>query len=189
MVISAQIMTAAEYLAYDSGTDERFELENGILIKMPPESRLNDAIASFLFALFLEQGISYSQLTTKAEIAVTGARATFRLPDLMVYSEELVVALEGATRTTVTLDMPPPQLVVEVVSPNQAERDYRFKRSEYAAREIPEYWVVDPIEQRVTIFEWVQGLYEPREFRGEARLVSPTLPDLSVTANQVLRPE
>lgn len=189
MVTSAQIMTAAEYLVFDPGTDERFELENGILIKMPPESRLNDVITSFLFVLFTQQGIPYARLTTKAEIAVIGARATFRVPDLMIYSEELVAALDGATRSTVTLDMPPPQLVVEIVSPNQAERDYRFKRSEYAAREIPEYWVVDPIEQRVTIFEWIQGLYEPQEFRGEARVVSPTLPRLSVTANQVLCPE
>ncbi len=39
--------------------------------------------------------------------------------------------MTGATRSLVLvlMDMPPPLLVVEVVSPNQASRDYRYKRS------------------------------------------------------------
>jgi Uma2 family endonuclease len=51
------------------------------------------------------------------------------------------------------MDMPPPLLVVEVVSPNQASRDYCYKLSEYAARGIDEYWIVDPILGRVTVLE------------------------------------
>nr|WP_326520963.1 Uma2 family endonuclease [Leptothoe kymatousa] len=34
--------------------------------------------------------------------------------------------------------MPPPLLVVEVVRPGQETRDYRYKRSEHAARGIEE---------------------------------------------------
>lgn len=37
-----------------------------------------------------------------------------------------------------------PFLVVEIVSPESCKRDYRYKRSEYAALEVPEYWLVDP---------------------------------------------
>jgi Uma2 family endonuclease len=47
----------------------------------------------------------------------------------------------------VLMDMPPPLLVVEVVSPNQEKRDYRYKRTEYAARGIAEYWIVDPLAE------------------------------------------
>ncbi|WP_321162493.1 Uma2 family endonuclease [Nostoc sp. KVJ3] len=32
-----------------------------------------------------------------------------------------------------------------MVSQNQSSRDYRHKRSKYAARSISEYWIVDPI--------------------------------------------
>ena len=32
-----------------------------------------------------------------------------------------------------------------IVSPNQEKRDYRYKRTEYAARGIAEYWIDDPI--------------------------------------------
>ncbi|MBD2261158.1 Uma2 family endonuclease [Pseudanabaena sp. FACHB-2040] len=157
----AKHLTFEEYLAYDDGTDTRYELVNGELVPMPPESRLNAKTAMFL--LFeLRKFVSEHRLCHKdTEIEVTGRFATARLPDLMVLTEELAEILKGAPRATITRDMPP-QFVVEVVSPGQenANRDYRYKRSEYAARGIPEYWIADPIKQQVTVFTLVEGLYE-----------------------------
>lgn len=69
-------------------------------------------IVSLLFACFLQQGIPFYRLRIGAEIVVIGSRATTRLPDLIGLSEELATALEGASRSTVMMDMPPPQLVV-----------------------------------------------------------------------------
>lgn len=51
----------------------------------------------------------------------------------------------------------PPQLVVEIVSPESLKRDYRYKRSEYAALGIPEYWIIDPEQQKITILQWEEG--------------------------------
>ena len=155
---------------------------------MPPESDLNQRIAMFLLACFLQQGIPSYRLRVGTEIVVSGSRATTRLPDLMVLSEELATALKGASRSTVMIDMPPPELVVEVVSPGKKgiDRDYRYKRSEYAARGIAEYWIVDPISWQVTVLEWVEGLYEERVFQGNERIVSPTLPSLDLTCEQVM---
>lgn len=188
ITIASQKMTLEEYLNYDEGTDTRYELVNGELLVMPPESDLNQRIVSLLFACFLQQGIPPYRLRIGAEIVVIGSRATTRLPDLMVLSEELATALEGASRSTVMMDMPPPLLVVEVVSPGKEniDRDYRYKRSEYAARGIAEYWIVDPIEGRVTVLEWVEGLYEERVFQGNERIVSPMLPDLDLTSERVM---
>jgi Uma2 family endonuclease len=46
----------------------------------------------------------------------------------------------------ITREMPPPRLVVEVVSPGKKDRDrdYIAKRQQYAERGIPEYWLIDP---------------------------------------------
>ncbi len=54
----------------------------------------------------------------------------------MVLSEELAAMIEGTNWGTITPEMPPPELIVEVVLPskNNEERDYRYKRSEYAGR-------------------------------------------------------
>jgi Uma2 family endonuclease len=57
MTITTQKMTLEEFLAYDDGTDNLYELENGKLVSMPSESDRNQRIASFLFALFLGMGI------------------------------------------------------------------------------------------------------------------------------------
>jgi Uma2 family endonuclease len=187
MTLTALKMTFEEFLSYDDGTDSLYELENGELISMPAESDLNQRIASYLFALLLKLGISSYRLRIGIEVAVSGARVSVRVPDLAVLSEEGAVALEGASRSIVLMDMPPPLLVVEVVSPNQENRDYRYKRSEYAARGIAEYWIVDPIQARVTVLEWVEGLYEEKVYGGDTLLVSPLFGSLDVTASQVLQ--
>jgi Uma2 family endonuclease len=185
--IASQPMTLAEYLKYVDGTDTRYELVNGALLIMPPESDLNQRIASLLFAYFLQQGIPPFRVRIGTEIVVSGSRATTRFPDVMILSEALAIALEGATRSTVMPEMPPPLLVVEVVSPNQEARDYRYKRSEYAARAIAEYWIVDPLQQKVTVLEWVEGLYEEVVYVEASSIVSPLFGTLALTVAQILQ--
>ncbi len=194
MTIAATLMSLDDFFAYDDGTDTCYELENGELIAMPTESELNRRIAMALLAYFLQAGLLTQYLTMKTEISVLGSRATVRLPDLMVLSDELAIALENAPRSTVTIDMPPPRLVVEVVSPGKKniDRDYRYKRSQYEARGIAEYWIADPIVQRVTVLTLVEGLYEAETFEGAAEITSTLLTELApakaLTAAQVLNP-
>ncbi|NJN30697.1 MAG: Uma2 family endonuclease [Synechococcales cyanobacterium RM1_1_8] len=144
MTVATKPMTLAEFLEYDDGTDSRHELVNGNLIPMPTESELNNRIASLLFAQFLQLGLPFYRLRIGAQLAVSGARASARQPDFMVLSEDTATALENAKHCLITFDMLPPQLVIEVVSPQQENRDYRHKRTEYAGRQIPEYWIIDP---------------------------------------------
>lgn len=193
MTVTTTRMGLEDFFAYTSNRDTLYELEDGELFEMPPESDLNQRIASFLFAYFLRQGIAPDLLRTKTEIAVMGVRTTVRVPDLLVLSEELATALEGATRATITLDMPPPRLVVEVVSPGKKniDRDYRYKRSQYEARGIVEYWIVDPIAQQISVLTRIEGLYEAALFEGDAPIASTLLAELvsesGITAAQILK--
>ena len=183
----AKKMTFEEFLNYDDGTDTLYELENGELIPVSSESDINQRIAMFLVAYFLMRGIPSYRIRMKAEVAVNSGQVGVRVPDLVVYSEELAIAMAGASRSLVFMDMPPPLLVVEVVSPNQASRDYRYKRSEYAARGIAEYWIVDPIAQKVTVFEWVEGFYEEKIYGGDQAIASPIFSNLELTAAEILQ--
>jgi Uma2 family endonuclease len=186
MVVTNSSMTLEDYLNYDNETDIRHELVDGVLVEMPPESTLNTQIAAFLLATFLQLGIPYTRLGLRHQIAVAGARATAREPDLMIHSEESAAAIEGQTQALLTHDMPPPMLVIEVVSPNQENRDYRYKRTEYAARHIPEYWIVDPIAGQMMVLQWVDGLYEACLYQGNEHIVSFVFPTLKLTAAKVL---
>jgi Uma2 family endonuclease len=187
MAVAALKMSFEEFLNHDDGTDALYELENGEPIAMTAGSDLNQRIASYLFALFLHLGIPSYRLRIGMEVAVSGARLSARVPDVLVLSEELAVAMAGASRAIVMIDLPPPLLVVEVVSPNQEKRDYRYKRSEYAARGIAEYWIVDPIQQRLTVLEWVEGLYEEKVYTEDNLIASPLLGNLELTTAQILQ--
>ena len=144
MTATTKLFTLEEYLAYDLNPDKSYELENGVIREMPTESDINQAIAIFLLIAF-SKFISARLLRRGTEVAVSGSRATVRQPDLIILTEESYNAVSTMSRSLITPDMPPPALVVEVVSPGKENhnRDYRFKRSEYAARGIAEYWIID----------------------------------------------
>jgi Uma2 family endonuclease len=93
-------------------------------------------------------------------------------------------------RLTITLDMPPPQLIAEVVRPSRSnrDRDYINKQAQYAAIGVFEYWLIDPSTQTVMVLG-LQG-DEYREVgmlsRGD-RIDSTTFPGLTLTAKQIFQ--
>lgn len=185
-------MTFEEYLRYDDGTDKHYEFEGGNLVEMPPESPLNSRIARFLFVTLLSTFSEDLICHKDTEVAVSGTQVKARLPDLMLLSEGLAEMLNSTSRGTISLEMPPPSLIVEVVSPGEPgsdnfNRDYVEKRKEYAERGIPEYWLIDPMRGVVIVLQLDSGRYVERKFEGSDRVISPTFSDLQLTAEQILR--
>ena len=54
------------------------------------------------------------------------------------------------------------------------------------ARGIPEYWIVDPIEEIVLVLDLQNGEYSSRSFTGEMTMKRSSFPALNITAKQVL---
>ena len=188
MSIATTRLTLEQYLNRDDKSEKHFELVAGCLSEMPPESPLNAEIAIKLLLIFAQFVATPRLLRCKdTEIVVSGNRTTVRLPDLMILTEELADILYSSGRSTIMSDMPPPALVVEVVSPGKVnqDRDYRYKRSEYAARGINEYWIVDPQISKVTILVLNQGLYDETIYQADKAIASPLFPQLQLTANQL----
>ena len=186
-------LTFDEYLSYSDNTDKRYELIDGELIALPPESEPNNFIANYLFFYLASSGLVPLRLikTHNCEVQVAVLRsgdAANRYPDLIILEPEHIPLT--ANRLTITFDMLPPRLVVEVVSPGRVgrERDYERKRAQYAARGIAEYWVIDPIEQVVTVLRLEDGQsVEVGVFRDGEAIVSSMFPQLSLTVQQILR--
>ncbi len=187
-----RVRTLADYLDYTDGTDQRYELVHGELIQLPTESDLNVMIAGFLFVALLPF-VPHYLIRRGTELAVHSRSVSCRCPDLMVLSQETLAALAGASRSLVLLEMPAPRLVVELVSPGEPgtenyDRDYVQKPHEYAARGIPEYWLVDPARQVVIVLFLAGSTYrEVGRFEGDSRIVSPTFTELQLTAAEILR--
>jgi Uma2 family endonuclease len=176
-------LTFEDYLTYDDGTDNHYELEDGGLILMNPPIGLHALVIRFLSNTFeteirrLDHPWAALQM-----VGVRTAPRRSRLPDLCIVPVEVV--REYLDRSAVIES--DAVLAVELVSPESIKRDYRFKRAEYAAFGIPEYWIVDPIEQRVTLLTLVEGLYEEVIYRENEGVLSPTFPELRLTVNQIL---
>jgi Uma2 family endonuclease len=185
LATTPRFTTFAEYLTYSDDSGQLYELFNGELVAMPPESGLNVEIATFLLVKFAAL-VGYRRVRGQGlELEVRGEPKN-RYPDLTIITEEHVQQL--TQRNTIRLSMAPPPLVVEVVSPGeiQRERDYIAKRLQYQDRGIPEYWLVDPQVGAVIVLELHQGVYgKIGSFREDHLIVSSHFPGLDLRANQI----
>jgi Uma2 family endonuclease len=190
-------LSFADYLRQSEGLDERYELIQGQLIEMPPESIANLIKANRLLLALVQAGVSIDLIFTgRCEVQVPvlqAGDAANRYPDLIVVDEVHVPLM--AKRATLTLEMPPPRLVVEVVSPGVSarERDYGRKRLQYAAIGVPEYWIIDPEKQIVTVLcldnsASGDGVYRKQdELTGKQVIQSLGFSGLRLTVVELLR--
>ena len=167
----------------------RCEYWDGELVQVVSESLLNEAIANYLYLVLWQMGIPIDLISPgKVNIVVSGRPRT-RFPDLTLLDDAHLVLMQSSTRLDAT--MPPPRLVVEVVSPGDENsdnytRDYHDKRDQYADRGIPEYWLIDPQRSWVMVGLLVAGRYEFTTFRENQAIGSQVLPALDLTVARVL---
>jgi Uma2 family endonuclease len=177
-------LTFEEYLVYDDGSGFHYELVDGRLELMNPPT-----VEHFLITKFIEQlldaeiqRLSLPWLTFR-EAGVRTGRNKSRLTDLSVVTQEQARELINVSAVFET----PPLMIVEVVSPDSIKRDYRYKRSEYAAVEVPEYWIVDPLEQKISVLLLEEGLYEETVFTGDQKIILRTFENIAIAVEQVLK--
>ncbi len=158
-----------DYLAYQDSDDRLYELFNGGLVEVPPESGFNVGIATKLL-IYFAQMIGHLRVRGHGlELEVDGEPRN-RYPDLTIIKEEHVSQL--LARNTIRLSMAAPDLVMEVVSPGnlQRDRDYVAKRSQYQNRDIPVYWIIDPQTQEIMVLTLASTGYQEQVYRGGDRL-------------------
>ncbi|HEY9801535.1 MAG TPA: Uma2 family endonuclease [Leptolyngbyaceae cyanobacterium] len=191
MTATTKKLTFAEYLQYNNGTDTQYELVDGELIPMSLGTGKHGSISKFLERSFDDEIAKMGKQWTAQKFSV-GVRSprggrwdTSRIPDVVVITTHQWESLSNR-EAVIELNETPPILVVEVVSESTTTTDYRSKRSEYAVLEISEYWIVDPIQQIVTVCTLVEGFYDAVVFRGEESIISQVFPQLDLTAEQIL---
>ncbi|MGL4501343.1 MAG: Uma2 family endonuclease [Planktothrix sp.] len=175
-----------EYLAYDDGTDNKYELVNGELKLLPIASGFHALIVVLIYDI-LKTEIDRIQQQWKVmpgTVGVRTAKKKSRIPDLVILSESQCQELRKMSAAVLEA---PPLLAVEIVSPGNSDDDYRYKRSEYAVREIPEYWIIDPETEKISVLLLVSGFYEVTEFTGEQEIKSLLFPELKLTSKQIFQ--
>ncbi|MCT7994083.1 Uma2 family endonuclease [Laspinema olomoucense] len=182
-LVTDKLCSFEDYLQYDDGTDNRYELVKGRLELMNPRTIRHLLIADFI-GDSLKAEINRKQLPWLCfkEAGVRTGLQKCRVTDLCVVLQEQALDLLDKSAVFQT----PPLLVVEVVSPESINRDYGYKRSEYAAAEIVEYWIVDPILNQLSLLRLEEGFYEETILTATQPIVSQVFPELTLTVDQVL---
>jgi Uma2 family endonuclease len=192
MTTTTNRLTFAEYLKYTDGTDRRYELVNGELIPMSLGTGQHGAIIKFIERILETEiaTINSDWIVLPGLIGVRSPRGgrwdTCRIPDIAVIPNEQWRTLQ-TREAVIEFNEAPPLLVVEVVSESMKTVDHRAKRGEYGVLDIPEYWIVDPLLAKVTIFTLNEGWYEPIEFAASEMIRSSTFPNLHPSVEQILR--
>lgn len=194
MTTTTRKFTFEEYLAYDDGTNIRYELVDGELVAMGLGTGLHGAIAEFLTDEFKAAAQQANQPWTAKDMRI-GLRSprgtrwdTSRIPDVVVLPTDQWNAMR-AREAVIELKDPPPLLVVEVVSDSTVTTDYRTKHSEYSVLDIPEYWIIDPSQSQVTVCLLQSGRYDDRVYGGNERVQSQVFPALDLSAEEILSAE
>ena len=142
------------------------EFINGEVILHSPVKKPHFSVTDLLSRLLSIYG-SIKKLgrvaTEKAMIALT--RNDYE-PDLVFFSKE-----KYDTFTENQMLFPAPDFVVEILSKSTASKDRGIKKKDYAAHGIQEYWIIDPVRQRIEqyiLFQPTDKSYSPAKTFGIA---------------------
>ena len=194
IAISKTRVTFKDYLGYFDESDTKYELVDGELIPMAVASGKHSGIMKFLERVFdLEiERLGLPWIALQGTVAVRCPRGigldTARIPDLTVMLKQDWLSLQDR-EAVIDFDLSAPLLIIEVVSPSTKNTDYRAKRTEYAARDIPEYWIVDYSEGKISVLVVSDGWFDVCEFFSSDLIVSPTFPEICLTPQQVFNME
>jgi Uma2 family endonuclease len=131
--------------------DQKADLINGVIYLAPPET----PDANELFGWLITLMNLYARRTKQGR--VFGSRVAFRLADNHGPEPDIAfVRTERLHRVRRTHVEGRADLVIEMVSPDSVERDYCLKRELYEEYGIPEYWIVDDWDRKVTLLQWNQ---------------------------------
>jgi Uma2 family endonuclease len=158
-------MTEQQFVAWaEQQEDLRAEWVDGEVIITSPASVEHEQLLIWLFNVlhpFVEQQNLGVILGSNVTVRLASQKRR-RIPDLLFVSnarQDLVKEnhVEG-----------PPDLIIEVVSPDSQTRDRRKKHREYEKGGVREYWILDPLSQRMEAYALKRGAYVELEPKGGA---------------------
>ncbi len=145
--------TYADYAAMPEGAP--YQLIDGNLIMTPAPSTYHQRVSKqlgFLLVEFIERTYRLGEVFLAPTDVYFGEMEVFQ-PDIIVVARDRLdiigeVKIEGA-----------PDLVIAILSPATAYYDLRHKKTVYARCGVKEYWIVDPMEHSIEIYQNEQGAW------------------------------
>ena len=181
-----QRWTYADFARLPSETSTRYEVIDGELVVTPGPGRHHQRIVTDLVALLN----GFVRATGVGEVFVGPFDVLFAEGDYL--EPDILFVRKG--RSQLVSDRGgegPPDLVEEVLSPSTASRDRGIKLERYKLYGVAEYWVVDPDERTVEVWNLEENTTEPRVFGAADTLRwthGPAGPTLEIAVAELFGP-
>jgi Uma2 family endonuclease len=195
-----KLVTFEEFIEWYPNTGIRYELHDGVIIEMTPPVGDHEEIVGFLA---IEITLQFSRLKLPYFIPKTAfikppnSKSAYSPDILLLNRSNLVNEPLWKKQSTISESASVP-IVVEIVSTNWRD-DYYKKLADYEQMGIVEYWIVDyaalggrtfignPKQPTISIYHLIDEEYQVSQFRDDDLIISPTFPDLHLTANQIFK--
>jgi len=193
----SKLLTVEQFLE-TKPENGRYELHDGAVVEMSQTIGLHEEVTGFL-AVELSVEIKRLKLPffiPKTALVQSASSDSVYSPDVLLLNRSVLKSEKlWEKSSTVQLGGSIP-LIVEVVSTNWRD-DYNKKMGEYEQIGVAEYWIVDylglggmkyignPKQPTISVYHLIGEEYQVTQFRGDERVISPTFPELNLTAQQI----
>jgi Uma2 family endonuclease len=172
--------TVEQYLLLSNQTNRLLEYTDGFIEVLPMPTQRHQAISLFLLLNLLAFVRPRGGAVYYAPLRIEVRPGKFREPDLLLVTN----ADDPRAQDEFWLGA---DVVVEIVSPDKPKRDTEEKPLDYAEAGIPEYWMVNPLTDTITVMVLDGAAYaEYGIFHRGDRAVSKLLDGFSVMVDEVL---
>jgi Uma2 family endonuclease len=192
---------------YPEDSQVRYELHDGVIVKMPKPRGKHSKIAGFgiiaindAIKLLNKSGIWF--IPRESIVKISEGKSGYE-PDIIVLDETSLVNEPRWESESIIELADSVKLIVEVVSSNWRD-DYSKKSADYvrvaSRREemgIQEYWIIDydalggkrfigdPKQPTISVHNLIDGEYQITQFRNNDQIISPTFPTFTLTSQQI----
>ena len=164
---------------------ERVELIKGFILKMSPApNRFHQTVSqnvNFKILTFFDKhpcNVFVAPFDVRLPIKSKKKDSTVVQPDLCIICDEVKLDEQGCNGA--------PDLIVEIISPNNRKHDLDTKFKLYEEAGVLEYWIIEPIDKFVLVYTLRNGQYIGLKPFTEGEIItSPLFPDLKVAVDDV----
>ena len=158
------------YLWLTDHTSRLIEFTDGHVQELAMPTFTQQAVLGFLYRLFHDHVEPLGGVVVFSAMRMRIREGKFREPDLLMLRDRSDPRCRDRY-------WPGADLVVEIVSPDDPERDLVEKRADYAEGGVPEYWIADPRDETITVLTLEAGAYVEHGVFGRGAVATSPLLD------------